>query len=133
MREALVINLTGAIIDVELVNGELTELRPISGKDPESPEDIIVIGYLTTERVPEGTYKPVYDFDENKFVEGLTQEEIDEIRNAPQPETAEQKIAALESENAFIALELVDTQIRLDQSEQSQADLLLLLVGNGVL
>jgi hypothetical protein len=67
------------------------------------------------------------------WIEGLTQEEIDELLNAPQPETHEQKIAALESENAFIALELVDTQIRLDQSEQSQADLLLLLVGNGVL
>jgi hypothetical protein len=41
--------------------------------------------------------------------------------------------AQLESDNAFLALQLVDTQARLDVSEQAQADLILSLVEKGVL
>ena len=44
-----------------------------------------------------------------------------------------EKITSLEDENAMIALELVDTQIRLYQAEQDQADLILTLVANGVI
>ena len=55
------------------------------------------------------------------------------LADAPQPETPEQRIAALEDENAFLALELATAQARLDQTEQEQAELLLLLVSEGVI
>jgi hypothetical protein len=42
------------------------------------------------------------------WVEGLTPEEIDEIRNAPQPETAEQKVARLESESVDTMLAVAE-------------------------
>ncbi|MGO4184621.1 hypothetical protein AB4Z17_25925 [Paenibacillus sp. TAF43_2] len=62
-----------------------------------------------------------------------TQEEIDR-ENAPAPKTAEQiRIEQLEDENAMMALEVANTNIRLDQSEQAQADLMLTLVLEGVL
>lgn len=108
MKEALRINLVGEIVDVELVEGDLSELRPISEQDPENSENNIIIGYLTTKRVPEGTYKPVYDFDSDEFCEGLTQEEIEEIKNEPQPETDAQKIARLESESVDTMLALAE-------------------------
>ena len=51
----------------------------------------------------------------------------------PAPEPGPSRIDMLEEENAFLALELAQTQARLDQTEQEQAELLLLLVGNGVI
>ena len=76
---------------------------------------------------------PALVYGEEFWVEGLSQEEIDAIRNAPRPETDSEKIARLEEENAVIALELIDTQIRLEQSEREQASLLLELVEKGVI
>ena len=54
----------------------------------------------------------------------------------PPPEpgpSLQDKVALLETENAFMAFELVQTQARLDQAEQEQAALLLELVDKGVL
>jgi len=60
-------------------------------------------------------------------------EELQSLPPVPDPITPEQRITQLEAENAGLALELTQTQIRLDQSEQAQADLLLTLVAGGVL
>lgn len=50
------------------------------------------------------------------------------------PKTSpEDRIAALESENAMIALELNNTQISLERSEADHAALLLELVSKGVI
>lgn len=43
------------------------------------------------------------------------------------------KVGQLEDESAMLALELIDTQIRLDAAETEQANLLLELVDRGVL
>jgi hypothetical protein len=51
----------------------------------------------------------------------------------PEPPPEPDRISQLESDNAFLALQLADTQARLDVSEQSQADLILSLVEKGVL
>lgn len=51
----------------------------------------------------------------------------------PPPPTDAERIAALEAENAGLALELVQNQIRFDQMEQVNADLLFALVDKGVL
>jgi hypothetical protein len=48
------------------------------------------------ERCPDGFYKPRWDG--IKWVEGLTQEEIDQLNNVPAPETDTQKIVRLESQ-----------------------------------
>lgn len=52
------------------------------------------------------------------------------LRNDP---TDAESIAALEAENAGMALELAHSQIRFDQMEQANADLLFALVDKGVL
>lgn len=50
------------------------------------------------------------------------------------PKTPEQiRIEQLEDENAMMALEVATANIRLDQAEQAQADLMLTLVLEGVL
>jgi hypothetical protein len=59
---------------------------------------------------------------------------IKESLQLPPPEpTPDARIAQLESENALIALELVETQIQLEQVQQEQAVLLLELVDKGVI
>ncbi|XID95787.1 hypothetical protein ACF3MZ_15220 [Paenibacillaceae bacterium WGS1546] len=49
------------------------------------------------------------------------------------PPRPEDRVVQLENESALLALELVDTQIRLDQTEAEQAALLLELIDKGVL
>jgi len=82
-----------------------------------------------------GLYKPRYDDTAGRWVEGATPEEIEQMTPEPEPRppAPQERIEALEEENAFLALELVNTQLRLDQAEQEQADLLLELVMKGVL
>ena len=74
------------------------------------------------------------DLEENTDMEAV-QQIIDnhDPTPPPEPETPEQRIAALEDENAFLALELATAQSRLDQTEQEQAELLLFLVSQGVI
>lgn len=53
---------------------------------------------------------------------------------APHPgPTAAERITQLEAENAGMALELAQNQIRFDEMEQANADLLFALVDKGVL
>lgn len=61
-------------------------------------------------------------------------EGVYELYVLPKPETTPaDKIAMLENEAALLALELVDTQSRLQQSEDDHATLLLELVDKGVI
>lgn len=53
-------------------------------------------GCTVVENMPEGLYKP--KLVNGEVVEGLTQEEIDAIRNAPQPKTLEQELADLKQQ-----------------------------------
>ena len=76
-------------------------------------------------------YHPKWDFESNQWVEGLTQEEIDLINQSNNPET--NPIEILEAETAMLGLELAQAQIRIEQLEQEQANLVLLLVAEGVL
>ncbi|RAU98123.1 hypothetical protein [Paenibacillus sp. YN15] len=56
------------------------------------------------------------------------------LPTAPDPgPTAAERITQLEAENAGMALELAQNQIRFDQMEQANADLLFALVDKGVL
>jgi len=61
-----------------------------------------------------------------------TQQEIDD-EIAARPPVPKSRTELLEEENALLALELAQTQLRLDQAEQEQAALLLELVNKGVL
>ncbi|GBG11327.1 hypothetical protein PAT3040_06128 [Paenibacillus agaridevorans] len=59
--------------------------------------------------------------------------EMEELTPHPAPIIPSDRVAKLEDEAAMLALELVDTQIRLDQSETDHASLLFELVDKGVL
>jgi hypothetical protein len=61
-----------------------------------------------------------------------TQEEID-AEQAQRPPAPKSRVELLEEENALLALELAQKQIRLEQAEQEQAALLLMLVQEGVI
>lgn len=78
---------------------------------------------------PPDLCKPYFDL-EHGWIETATPEELAAWQT---PETPQEKIANLEAENALLALELAQTQMRLDQAEQEQAALLLELVSKEVL
>jgi len=61
-----------------------------------------------------------------------TQPELDDEWNSRQPDPPTD-IELLQMENAMLVVELVETQIRLDNAEAEQANLLLELVDKGVL
>ena len=158
MKEAIIVNLDGYMIDVDLVDDAVTGVFPIykqpepAGIDQEpQPEEATpppepeIIGYTVSVPVPPGLYKPRFDFaawdaylealettyhaemvawintpEEDRgdqpvleqpsfWVEGLTQEEIDALKNQPVPESQEQKIARLEDELTATKLANLDT------------------------
>ncbi|MBB6670292.1 hypothetical protein [Cohnella nanjingensis] len=106
MKEAIIADLNGKYQEPTIVPDEQTGVTPIyaapeppeEGEEPEEKEPE-VIGYIVAEKVPDGLYLPRWDFINSEWIEGLTQEEIDAIRNAPQPVTSEQRIAELETAN----------------------------------
>lgn len=87
------------------------------------------------DRVMDQFYKPRFDNESGQWVEGATLEEIEAMKPQPVPPqpTPQERIEALENENALLAIELAQTQIRLDQAEQEQAALLFELVSRGVI
>lgn len=75
----------------------------------------------------EGTYKPKFDFKSNKWVPGLSDEEIEAIQNQPQPKT---EIELLQEENLELKLALAEiaetqeankTEMQLALAEMAEA------------
>lgn len=86
-----------------------------------------LIGGMTIERI-EGDEKVTYTFNEELGeYEETAREPYTPLEPEPDP------LSLLEEENALLALELVQTQLRLEQSEREQAALLLELVSRGVI
>lgn len=69
---------------------------------------------------------------DNGTIREKTPEEIEDER-ARRPPVPKSRVDLLEEENALLALELAQTQLRLDQADQEQAALLLMLVQEGVI
>jgi len=100
VKEALKIDLSGNIVDVELVADDAPDITHIYEPDPDNPDEQVHVSSYITKRVPEGTYKPIWDSSLEDWTEGLTPEEIEAIRNAPVPKTPEQlRIEQLETES----------------------------------
>ncbi|XID92512.1 hypothetical protein ACF3MZ_29295 [Paenibacillaceae bacterium WGS1546] len=136
MKEAIKTDLDGLYIEpviVPLSRTGITEIRELLPVEENEEHQEVITGYIIAEKVPQGLFKPRWDFslweayqqelveskrlyeqvyaewaslDEEErgeqpvyaaperpecWVEGLTQEEIDELRNAPQPKTIEQE------------------------------------------
>ncbi|SDT22406.1 hypothetical protein SAMN05444162_3465 [Paenibacillaceae bacterium GAS479] len=157
MKEAIITDLYGLFIDVEIVDDNETGYLPLFEviDDQET-----ITGYRVSVPVPQGLYHPKFNFlawdeykkpleyqvdengelvlDENEnpipivkvvgdfWIEGLSQEEIDELKNVPIALTPEQEsIQKLETDNALLLLDLAETQSKQQQAEQDNANLLL--------
>lgn len=90
MKEAIIIDLNGHYIEPTIVDDDFNEIEEI--KDTITLE---TIAYIIPDKVPEGLYIPQWDFNVLEWIEGLTQEEIDTIRNTKQPLTESDKINLL--------------------------------------
>lgn len=140
MKEAIIVDASGTFKDTTIVPFEQFGVIPIyaQAKQPGAGEETAdqntdITGFIVAEKVPASLYMPRWDFPNSEWVEGLTAEEIDAIRNAPWPQSDSERIAQLEADNAVLALDLADAHVRLSAAEQGQAELLLQLVQGGVL
>lgn len=96
------------------------------------PETAVEIAEELWQQIGGNTWR--YKWDGSQIREKTQQELADERANQPAPQpTPQERIEVLEDENALLALELAQTQLRLDQAEQEQADLLLMLISQGVI
>ncbi|PYI57010.1 hypothetical protein [Paenibacillus flagellatus] len=113
MKEAYKIGLDGQFIEPELVTLDekgVAEIYETPAPTEETPEpEPVLVGYRVAVPLPPGLYKPRFDLATGEWAEALTPEEIDAIRNAPQPETPEQKIARLEQDKAALLQQLAQT------------------------
>jgi hypothetical protein len=153
MKEATKVDLDGLYVEPVIIPlsqtgvTEIRELLPV--EDDEEPQEAVT-GYIIAEKVPNGLFKPRWDFnlwddyqaalvtsreaydqaltdwyalpEEERgerpayvepirpecWGEGLPQEQIDEIRNAPVPLSPEQRIAQLEAESVEVMLGLTE-------------------------
>lgn len=92
------------------------------------PETAVQISEEQWQKIASDSWR--YKWDGTQIREKSEQELADERANQPQPKSP---IQILEDENALLALELALAQVRLEQMEQEQADLLLMLVSEGVI
>lgn len=129
MKEAITTDINGFYKDVTLVADEVTGVFPIyervgewdytaEGEPVEPPE--LLVGYQVTIKPQEGLHKLKFDIVTETWGEGLTQTELDAIHAYIPPETSEQKMVRLESENASLVSETTrlaarDSQIQDDQ------------------
>ncbi|MFB9273362.1 hypothetical protein [Cohnella cellulosilytica] len=155
MKEAAKVDLEGYYVEpviVPLSQTGVTEIRELlPAEDEEEPEEIVT-GYIIAEKVPNGLFKPRWDFslwddyldaivtardafdqaladwyaqsDEERgdrpvyvvpdkpecWVEGMAQEEIDEIRNAPQPLSETEQLRAENLDLKLALAELAEAQ-----------------------
>ncbi|WP_372632982.1 hypothetical protein [Cohnella sp.] len=111
MKEAIKVDLEGYYVEpviVPLSQMGITEIRELLPAEVEEEPKEIITGYIIAEKVPEGLFIPRWDFSNSEWIEGMSQEEIDEIRNAPVPLSPEQRIAQLEVESVEVMLGLTE-------------------------
>ncbi len=153
MKEATRVNIDGLYVEpiiVPLSRMGVTEIRELLPAEPDEEPEEDVTGYVVAEKVPDGLFRPRWDFslwedyqaalnavredydqaladwyalpEEDRgerpvyaepvrpecWIEGLPQEEIDDLRNAPIPLSPEERIAQLEAESVEVMLGLTE-------------------------
>ena len=87
MKAVPKVDLDGVFIEDVLVEDSFTGIRPVFALPVTSPDEDQgephIIAYLIGYPVSPGLYKPRWDTVTEKWVEALTPEEIEDIRNQP--------------------------------------------------
>ncbi|MGG1598021.1 hypothetical protein [Paenibacillus naphthalenovorans] len=98
MKEAIIVDVNGLFVETTLVNDELTGVSEIIEKTIEDSEETekVILGYQVAVQVPEGLHLPKWDFENEKWIEGLTPEEIEQRKNTPQPVRVEDRVTVVE-------------------------------------
>jgi hypothetical protein len=85
---------------------------------------------LVTVPCPDGFYRPRWDG--TAWVEGLSQEEIDAIINAPKPRTLEDDVTDLKQQNAQLLIALAQKDLTINALKQQNATIMLTLARNNI-
>lgn len=115
MKIAVLVDQEGNYIEDVLVEDSFINL-----KKKENSRTII------SESVPAGLYKPYWDFNSGKWLEGMSEQDIDELNNQPIPISSDQRIKELEQQNlslmdatASMFEQLIDIQDQLSKLSKS--------------
>lgn len=87
----------------------------------------VIIGYFVADpKVTEGLYSPKWDIDNKEWIEGMSQKEIDDLKNQPTPISSDQRMRDLEQQNlslmdatASMFEQLIDIQDQLSKLSKS--------------
>lgn len=81
--------------------------------------EVVVVGYVIGEPVPQGLFMPKWNFEEEVWEEGLSSEEIEEITRVPEPQPTELDLLGQQLVN--VEIRSLDTAHATDRIGQ-QAD-----------
>lgn len=108
--------------NVTVVNVE----RPVlDDNDQPTPDPLYV-----SEPVPQGFYHPKWNGSE--WVEGMSQEQIDELKNQPVEPSPEERIEFLEQDNAYLFYDSMAKENRINDLETMNAELTYLIMTGGL-
>lgn len=124
----------------------LTEIVPVEQIDEEgNPVVVDVERPLLDESgnpIPDPTYieTPVPDglqlwhpkWNGTEWVEGMSQEQIDELQYQPQPQSTEERVEFLEQDYATLVYDSMAKDVRLDEGERMNAELLYMIMTGGM-
>lgn len=103
MKEAIITDVLGVFQETSLVAEDVTGVFPIYGSPEEDNEEEVpepvITGYQIAVSMPPGLFMPKWDFEAEAWMEALRTEEIEKLKNPPQPVTLQERIKQLETEN----------------------------------
>ncbi|MCY9593716.1 hypothetical protein PC41400_21560 [Paenibacillus chitinolyticus] len=106
MKEAIITDALGVFQETTLVADDVTGVFPIYGSPEEDNEEevpeSVITGYQIAVSIPPGLFTPKWDFEAEAWTEALSAEEIEKLKNPPQPVTLQDRVSQLETENASL-------------------------------
>ncbi len=124
----------------------LTEIVPVEETDTEGNTVVVDVErplldesgnpipdphYIETP-VPDGLQLWHPKWNGAEWVEGMSQEQIDELQNQPQPQSTEERVEFLEQDYATLVYDSMAKDVRIDEGERMNAELLYMMMTGGM-
>lgn len=111
----------GLYIEDVIQDESFVGVVPVYESDKENKPTIV--GYFIADPpIAEGLYLPKWDMNNSKWIEGMSQKQIDELKNQPVPVSSDQRMKDLEQQNlslmdatASMFEQLINVQAQIDK------------------
>lgn len=125
MKAVPKVNVDGVYVEDVIQDDSFSGVIPIYESNSENKPTIV--GYFIADPpIAEGLYLPKWDVNNSKWIEGMSQKEIDDLKNQPTLISSDQRIKDLEQQNlslmdatASMFEQLIDIQDQLSKFSKS--------------